>query len=109
MLFQQKNESYSIGEFLKGPHRKRISSTPKVYSFMGLDMTSQSLFGASAFNMPYYLVFGVAGVALASVLLEYILIAHGYERRAEMVESFTKLIMPLAFYGFLVFGMLSIL
>lgn len=109
MMFFQKEERYSVSEFLRGTHKTRAISHTPVYGIIGLDMTSQSMLSPSSFNTPYWIVFGVAGVVLASTLIEHILIAHGNERRAEMVESFTKIMLPIAFYGFLVIGLIKIL
>lgn len=87
MLFKNKIESYRVREFLAGHHKQTNNSPRPLYGILGLDITSHSMFSSSNFNLPYIVVFGVAGVILISTLIENILIAHGNPRQAERVEG----------------------
>jgi hypothetical protein len=116
MIFAHKKEVFTLKEFLTAPQPKNIVQSKKplqnkyapVYGFMGLDLHSSSLLSPSQFNAPYFIVLGVAGVLLLSTLMQNLFIAHGNTRRGEQVEAITKLVMPVAFYIFLVIGLLNV-
>lgn len=111
MIFTRRKEVYTVREFMAGKHKNLEhckTSTLPLYGYMGLDINYNNPFKSYDFNIPYFIVFGVAGVVLISTLIEYTLSSYGNPRKAEMVESFTKVIMPIAFYVFLVIGIFRI-
>lgn len=113
MIFTvKKKEVFTLKEFLacqpKEPTQSKRPLTTPLYGYMGLDTTSHSVFSGYDFNSPYYVVFGIAGVLLLSILVENIFIAHGNPRKAEQVKSFTQFVMPIVFYIFLAVGIFRI-
>lgn len=112
MIFtKKKEESYTIKEFLRtATHKETISRAHpplKAYSFMGINITHHSFFSASFVNGAYYMVFAVFGVAMLSVLAEYIYRKNGNEVAADAISAFTKALFPVSFYLFLYFGITS--
>ncbi|KYD04159.1 hypothetical protein B4102_3308 [Heyndrickxia sporothermodurans] len=110
MIFSKKKEVMSVKDFLACQPKKSHShsSYTPLYGFMGLDFNSHKSGNTYDFNMPYLVVFGVAGVLILSTLIEYTVASNGNPRKAEMIESFTKLAMPIVFYGFLFYGIFKV-
>lgn len=99
-------------EFLAGRHKNLDhcqTSSISLYSLMGIDISPNGMFNFHNFNTPYVVVFGVAGVLLISTLIEHFFVVHGNPRMAESVEGLTKLMMPIAFYIFLLIGIFKVL
>jgi hypothetical protein len=112
LLSKRKEEAYTVREFMAGKHKESNCQTSyrkytPLFSFMGIDITGHSMF--SNFNMPYIVVFGVAGILLISTLIEHTVAAYGNERQAEAIATTTNLILPIAFYVFLLIGIMKIL
>lgn len=110
ILIRQK-EVFTVKEFLAGKHKNLVHGKPSykpLYGFMGIDFNTHNAFSSYDFNMPYLVVFGVAGVLILSTLIEYTIASNGNPRKAELIESFTKLVMPIAFYGFLFYGIFKV-
>ncbi|MED4229482.1 hypothetical protein [Neobacillus cucumis] len=107
------DEVFTVSEFLaRQPKESAQSKTPQdkytpMFSFMGINVTHHTFF-STAFSGAYWVVFGVAGVALLSTLLEYICRTKGNERMADIIEGATKFMFPIAFYLFLYFGIVSV-
>ncbi|MCM3456555.1 hypothetical protein M3685_21890 [Heyndrickxia oleronia] len=107
MIIQKRKEVYTVKEFLAGKHKNLDhckAPYKTLYGFMGIDFNTHHTVSSYDFNMPYLVVFGVAGVLILSTLIEYTIASSGNPRKAEMVESITKMIMPIAFYAFLFIG-----
>jgi hypothetical protein len=113
MIFAPKKEVFTVSEFLaRQPKVPSQSKTPRkniipAFSFMGIDVTHHTFFSTS-FAGAYYVVFGVAAVAFLSTLLEYIYRTKGNDRMADIVETSTRLMFPIAFYIFLYFGIVAV-
>ncbi|MEH7548238.1 hypothetical protein [Neobacillus vireti] len=114
MIFTSKKEEvFSLSEFLaRQPKESAQCKTPKhnytpMMGFMGINVTHHTFF-STAFSGAYWIVFGVAGFCLLSTLLEHICRTKGREDTADNIANFTKLILPVSFYTFLYFGLVSI-
>jgi hypothetical protein len=113
MIFSTKKEVFTVSEFLaRQPKESAQSKTPHtnytpMMGFMGIDIGHKTFFSAS-FSGAYWLVFGVAAVALLSTLLEYICRVKGRETTADIIATSTKLMFPIAFYLFLYFGIVAV-
>jgi hypothetical protein len=113
MFFKQKIETIPFREFLRPKSivtekEKSLKPTLPLYGLFGVDITPGQMFGISGFNDPFVVVFLVAGVAFTSALIERILLEKGYQRAAEGVETFTGILFPVAFYAFLIIGVLTL-
>lgn len=105
-LINKKIESYSIRDFLAGSHKLEYNSQTPLYGFMGINITGHSLF--SNFNMPYFIVIGTTGIILFSTLIEHILILNGHGHMADRLNNFMKLMFPICFYSFLIYGIITV-
>lgn len=108
-----KKEVFTVKEFLAGERKESVQSeTPRkniipAFGFMGLpDITHHTFFSLS-FSGAYWVVFGVAFVALLSTFLEYYYRSKGNDRVADTIESVTRMTFPVAFYAFLYFGIVK--
>ncbi|MCP3738834.1 hypothetical protein [Rossellomorea sp. BNER] len=103
-----KIEKFTIKEFLALPQNKPYQK--KNYSslngIMGFNISHHTFFNP-IFNEPYFMVFMVFGVIILSALIEYLLRAHGKERKADTVDTLTKTFIPLSFFIFLYFGIVK--
>ncbi|MEH7086499.1 hypothetical protein V7139_27795 [Neobacillus drentensis] len=103
-----------MSEFLaRQPKETPQSKTPHkfiipAFSFMGLPNVTHHTFFSASFSGAYLVVFSVAGVALLSTFLEYIYRVKGNDRAADLIETSTKLMFPIAFYIFLYFGIVTV-
>ncbi|WP_342541062.1 hypothetical protein MHI39_08305 [Heyndrickxia sp. FSL K6-6286] len=110
-ILNKQKEVYTVKEFLAGKHKNLDHCKPSykpLYGFMGIDFNSHHTVSSYDFNMPYFVVFGVAGVLILSTLIEYTIASNGNPRKAETIESITKVIMPIAFYAFLFIGIVKV-
>lgn len=113
MFFTKKEEVFTVSKFLaRQPKVPTHSKTPQqkytpMFSFMGINATHHTFF-SSSFAGAYYVVFGVAGFCLLSTLLEQICRLKGRDNTADNIEKFTKIILPIAFYTFLYFGIVTV-
>ncbi|MCM2531716.1 hypothetical protein NDK43_03985 [Neobacillus pocheonensis] len=100
-------------EFLaRQPKEPTQSKTPQqkytpMFTFMGINVTHHTFFSA-AYSGAYLIVFAVAGFALLSTALEYYYRTKGKENTADAIQTATKVILPLAFYLFLYFGIVAV-
>jgi hypothetical protein len=113
MLFAPKKEVFTLKQFLAGEHKEPQSKTPlqkytPMMGFMGLPDITHHTFFSLGFSGAYWVVFGVAAFAFLSTLIEYIYRAKGNDRMGDIVETTTKLILPISFYMFLYFGIVKI-
>lgn len=108
MFLTKKIEVISFKDFMSrsAQIQKKIPHKP-MYGLMGVDITGHNMF--SNFNAPYLIVFGAVGIILISTLIEHILISKGYQRQAETLDGFTKLMFPIGFYAFLFYGIVTVL
>lgn len=110
-LRKQKIEVFTIKEFLAPQPKDSIRKAPLINNtlfsgFMGIDIGHKTFFSHDLFATPYYVVFAVFAVAMLSTTLEYIYRSRGDERKAEAVETFTRILFPVCFYIFLYFGLI---
>jgi hypothetical protein len=106
LRWYEKRERIKFNDFMS---RKSVIYTSKKqlnYGILGINVTGESFFN-STFNDPYFVVFGVCGIVLASTITEHLLRTHGLERWADGVDTFTKLAIPMSFYIFLCLGIIS--
>ena len=105
-MFKRKIETIPFREFLRQEdytNEKSLQPTLPLYGFLGLDSTF------SNFNAPYTVVFLVSGVLILSTIIEHTLLSRGHERIAERLQTTVSFIMPICFYGFLVFCVMKVL
>ncbi|MDQ1003942.1 hypothetical protein QFZ28_004342 [Neobacillus niacini] len=113
MIFTTKKEVFTVSEFLaRQPKESAQSKTPQqnytpLMGFMGIDVTHGTFFSPS-FSGAYWMVFGVAAVALLSTLLEYLYRRKGKEVTADIIATSTKIMFPIAFYIYLYFGIIAV-